>query len=255
MYDNLTDKFEKLVQRYLSKIEKHLKERLSIAKDWEFVTGEISREANVIENMLSSPQKAEELTKDFLSQYKSGTSMENIVADLRNRYGMNEELLNTISDTGKPLEVIWSGEDEQGNVTRLASDERQLLRFLVQFMTVQQLKQRLPDLLTAEQAPVQNDYIYPVQWTANRDNKTEFVQLIYALHEAGYLNNGTGEITKIVESLADTLSVSLSKNWQSNLSASIHKSNSDYQPPIFGKIATAYGVYADKLITAKKNNK
>ena len=255
MYNNLTDKFEKLVQRYMSIIEKHLKERLSIAKDWEFVTGEISREANLMENMLSSPKKAEELTKDFLLQYKNGISMENIVADLRNRYGMNEELLHRISDLGKPLQVIWGEEDEQGNVTRLASDKRQLLKFLVQFMTVQQLKQRLPDLLSAEQAPVKNEHIYPVQWTANRDNKTEFVQLIYALHEAGYLNNGTGEITKIVESLADTLSVSLSKNWQSNLSASIHKSNSDYQPPIFAKIATAYTVYADRLITAKKNNK
>jgi len=255
MHANLTEKFEKLVQRYLATIEKKLKKRLFIAKDLEFVAGEITREADHMENMLSSPKMAEELTRDFLSQYKSGTSIENIVANLRNRYGTNEELLSKISDSDKPLQVIWSEEDEQGNVTRLASDEKRLMKFLVQFMTVQQLKQRLPDLLLAEQAPVQNENTYPVQWTASRDNKTEFVQLIYALHEAGYLNNGTGEITKIVESLADTLSVSLSKNWQSNLSASIHKSNSDYQPPIFGKIATAYGMYAERLITAKKNNK
>lgn len=159
MYNNLTDKFEKLVQRYRSTIEKHLKERLSIAKDWEFVTGEITREANLMEKMLSSPKKAEELTKDFLSQYKSGTSMENIVADLRNRYGMNEELLHRISDSSKPLQVIWGEEDEQGNVTRLASDEKQILKFLVKFMTVQQLKQRLPDLLSAEQEPVKNENI------------------------------------------------------------------------------------------------
>ena len=255
MYNNLTDKFEKLVQRYLSTIEKHLKERQSIAKDWEFVTGEITREMNLMENMLSSPKKAEELTRDFLSQYKSGISMESIVADLRNRYGVNEELLHRNSDQGKPLQVIWGEDDEQGNITRLASDEKQLLKFLVQFMTIQQLKQRLPDLLSAEQAPIKNEHIYPVQWTANRDNKTEFVQLIYALHEAGYLNNGTGEITKIVESLADAFNVNLSKNWQSNLSASIHKSNSDYQPPIFDKIATAYSLYADRLIIAKTNNK
>jgi hypothetical protein len=102
---------------------------------------------------------------------------------------------------------------------------------------------------------MKNSNTYPVEWTTSKDNKTEFVQLIYALHGAGYLNNGKGEITKIVESLAGVLGVALSKNWQSNLSASVHRSNRDYQPSIFSKIAEAYSEYADKLIAAKQNNK
>jgi hypothetical protein len=35
------------------------------------------------------------------------------------------------------------------------------------------------------------------------------VQLIYALHEAGLINNGKGEITKITEALAETLELDL----------------------------------------------
>lgn len=254
MYASMTEVFNKRVDRYLMIVKKHLSARLSAATDRSFVFEEITNEVDMMKRFLVATKKASLLVEDFLTQYKVGNPMEKIMTNLRRDYGVNEQFL---IENGLNLQntIVINESDEDGKVTKLASDEKQLFRYLVQVITIHELKQQLPQLFVDTQSDTTKSQAYPVQWTASRDNKTEFVQLIYALHEAGYLNNGTGEITKIVESLADTLSVSLSKNWQSNLSASIHKSNSDYQPPIFGKIATAYTGYADRLITAKKNNK
>lgn len=88
---------------------------------------------------------------------------------------------------------------------------------------------------------------YAINWTGKRDNKNEFVQLIYALHEAGLINNGTGEITKIVDALAEAFNIKLSKNWQSNHSNSIHRQNRDYEPTIFKTVQEAYQKYCVNL--------
>ena len=82
-----------------------------------------------------------------------------------------------------------------------------------------------------------------VHWTAPKEAKNDFVQLIYGLHLAGFINDGKGEITKITETLANAFGIELSKNWQSNHSASIHKSNVDYTPPVFDKAKEEYLKY------------
>ena len=92
-----------------------------------------------------------------------------------------------------------------------------------------------------------------INWTGSRDTKNEFVQMVYGLHRAGLINGGKGEITKIVETLAPVFNIELGKNWQSNHSASIHKVNRDYQPPVFDKIKDAYLQYAAGLVEEKKN--
>ena len=50
--------------------------------------------------------------------------------------------------------------------------------------------------------------------------QTDFVRIVYGLHEAGIVNGGTGEITKIVPEIARRLGFSLSKNWKQLLSSS-----------------------------------
>jgi len=75
------------------------------------------------------------------------------------------------------------------------------------------------------------------------------------LHKAGLINEGKGEITKIVEAIATVFDVKLGENWQSNHSASIHRANSDYQPLIFRKIREAYQQYIGNQIENKKKNK
>ena len=91
-----------------------------------------------------------------------------------------------------------------------------------------------------------------IQW--NKNNVTEFTQLIYALYEAGYLSNKEDERTKLVEDVAKIFNVKLTKSWQSNLSKSIHKSNNDYESKIFDKLKKSYMKYAENLLTKHKKN-
>jgi hypothetical protein len=71
-------------------------------------------------------------------------------------------------------------------------------------------------------------------------NETEFVHFIYALYDAGYLNNDTNEKTKLIEQVAKAFNFSLTKNWQSKRSKSIAKSNNDYLPEIIKKLTNAF---------------
>jgi hypothetical protein len=89
-----------------------------------------------------------------------------------------------------------------------------------------------------------------IKW--NRENITEFTQLIYGLFHSGYLSNNENEITKLVEDVAKAFNIELSKNWQSNLSKSIHKSNNDYNPAIFKEIENGYKKYANNQINKDK---
>lgn len=86
----------------------------------------------------------------------------------------------------------------------------------------------------------------------NGSSETEFVQFVYGLHHAGFITNAGNTITKIVTEMAEAFNYKLGKNWQSNLSDSIHDRNNDYDPKIFQKMAEGYDRYKDTLINKKK---
>jgi hypothetical protein len=58
-----------------------------------------------------------------------------------------------------------------------------------------------------------------------------------------------------VDAFSEMLGLDLSKNWQSNHSASIHKAKNSYQPPVFEAIKRAYIEYAEDLVEEKKKRK
>lgn len=256
MYDTLAEQYDKLLSRYVTLIERHIHERLTIARDKQSVSEEIIKEIAHLDRLLTSAPKAAELVSDFTQQYKRGVSVDSIIADLKNRYGVNTDEFANHIDRKKEMQVYYAT-DEGGRITMLASDKRKLLKFIVGYVALQQVKEKkLYSPITDEKnEKVQNPAQFPVTWTGSRNNNNEFVQLVYGLYRAGYLNEGNSEITKIVESLANVLNVSLGKGWQSNLSSSIHKSKRDYEPPIFDKIKQAYSRYADELVNAKRLNK
>ncbi|MES2131993.1 MAG: hypothetical protein V4506_06550 [Bacteroidota bacterium] len=86
-------------------------------------------------------------------------------------------------------------------------------------------------------------------------HQRDFLKLIYALHYAGKINSGTGEITKIVEEIADRLDYKLGKSWQSNISKGIHNSNNDFETgKIFDELKTAFSKnYRDDKRKKTKN--
>ena len=85
-----------------------------------------------------------------------------------------------------------------------------------------------------------------VKWT-NGNNKTDFVKLIYSFHHAGLINNGHGEITKIVEALGKTFNVELGENWEANHSENKRIGNGDKQFAIFDRIKDSYKKYVSAI--------
>jgi hypothetical protein len=75
---------------------------------------------------------------------------------------------------------------------------------------------------------------------------TEFVQLIYALIEAGRLPE-RGK-TKMVKEMANFFGIELSGNWQSNLSSSIHERKNGYAPGIFEELRKGWERYEKRQL-------
>ncbi len=88
-----------------------------------------------------------------------------------------------------------------------------------------------------------------LKWTGNPNS---LVQLIYGLHCAKKINNGEGEITKIIKSLFQLFDLN-KKNLLSNHSKSIHDTNRDYAPSIFKEIEEAYVKFRQQKIEDKKS--
>ena len=74
--------------------------------------------------------------------------------------------------------------------------------------------------------------------------ETEFVQLIYALVEAGRLRRKNKTI--MVMKIATFLGIELSKNWDSNLSKSKNERNYDYKPAIFEDLLQGWKRYENQ---------
>lgn len=110
-----------------------------------------------------------------------------------------------------------------------------------------------------------SDFIYK-NWIGNQEietieklhwggsEQTEFIQLIYALIESGYITEVDKKIGKYttVERISNFFDFPLSKNWRDDLSSSIHDRNSDYQPEIFTNILRGWQKYRDTQIIKKK---
>jgi hypothetical protein len=244
--------FEELLTRYIKTVEKNIKSRMKAARDKDHVRTEITAE---IDLSVTWTKIGNKLAVTFLEGYKRGEDTTKIFARIRKVFGEDVEDIKPFRriENGQPITLYLSAEEKA--LKELALNDRKLMKFLVRHIAYLDIQKRLPELLAEQGSPESNQIIPVVKWTASKDNKNEFVQLIYSLHQAGYINGGKGEITKITETLAGVFGISLGNNWQSNHSASIHKAKRDYQPPIFRKIQEAYQTYTADLIEDKKKNK
>lgn len=91
-----------------------------------------------------------------------------------------------------------------------------------------------------------------ILWKGN--NETEFIQLIYMLYHSKLLSNESREITKLVKQVAKIFNLELGNNWESNLSNSIGRRNTDYKPQIISKLNNAWEEYSALKLDKKKKN-
>jgi hypothetical protein len=248
--------FYELVNRYVIVIERNYHWRYKRANDKEFIKNELKQGTELMAESTFFDDGQKEILRIFLDYYKRGEDINETIRHLR-------DMFSNI-DGEKPYRLIENGEaitlylsEEEKALKKLALDERKLMKLVITNTAYREIQKRLPTMFE-EPTSVKDDkettVKYPVKWTGKKDNKNEFVQLLYALHKAGFINEGKGEITKITEALAETFDISLGKGWQGNHSSSIHKANRNYQPPIFHKIQETYKRYTDELIEDKKKN-
>ena len=82
------------------------------------------------------------------------------------------------------------------------------------------------------------EYTSPIVWL--NTNETEFVQFVYSLYYAEAIENNNEGITKLVETMAQQFNISLSANWQSNLSNSLSRAKTGYVPQIIKTITKGF---------------
>ncbi|MHB8261013.1 MAG: RteC domain-containing protein [Bacteroidia bacterium] len=249
--------FDELLARYIKTVEQNIQSRIKKARDKERIKAEIRAEIKFIIDWERTAKDNAALSELFLTGYRRGEDTGKILAFIRKTFGEDVKDIKPyteIQEDGKRISFYLS--EEEKALKQLALNDRKLMKFFIRYIANLDIRKRLREIFSAQEkqeTKLQNNPT--VKWTGSKDNKNEFVQLIYGLHQAGFINNGKGEITKITEALAGVFDIALGKNWQSNLSASIHKANSDYQPLIFIKIQEAYKQYTESLRKEKRKNK
>lgn len=73
--------------------------------------------------------------------------------------------------------------------------------------------------------------------------KTDFIQLVYALHESGLLRNEKEHVTKLVEELAVLFNFDLGVNWQQIHTDSKTNRSIGYEIKIFNELEKSYKKY------------
>jgi hypothetical protein len=260
--------FEELLNRYSLMVDRNIEKRYKKAKDKEFVRKEIEREFAFLNVIQVAGEHKEKMVDTFVTYYKRGENIEEVLLFIRKVYGedVKDELDFRKIENGVSLPIYISNEEKE--LREFVMNAKKLKHFFIRFLAFIEIEKNLrvlfikSDILPAltkeiqvenekaAQASINNSAL--IKWTGSRENRNEFVQLIYGLHSSGFINNGKGEITKIVESLASIFDIDLSKNWQSNHSSSIHKSKNDYEPKIFNSIKDAYKDYTTTLVEGKR---
>ncbi|MBA3705506.1 MAG: RteC domain-containing protein [Bacteroidetes bacterium] len=251
MKKDLNQIFDDLLIRYIKAIEKNYVWRYKRAKDKEFIKDELKKGTDFLLDWTWLDTSKGKLIEIFSEMYKRGEDINSILSHLRKEYGEIDDIKPYRRiENGKKIEIYLS-EEEQA-LKKLALDQRKLLKLLIRDTAYRVIQKKLPSMFNEPENSPATKTNHAIKWTTKKDNKNEFVQLFYGLHKAGFVNEGKGEITKIVENLAEVFNVDLGKGWQANHSSSIHKAKNNYQPPVFNKIKEAYQQYMQDQIEGKK---
>lgn len=253
--DTFNQAFEALLRRYIGFIVLDIRKGLRRARDKQYMRASTKE---WIEGVLENYRTHEivgELCMFFIAGYKQGDDIKAMLVELHKAY-VRRVLDSNRANSG-------AEEVESHIATKRKESYRVVLaKTLLKSLAFTEVYERYDEIVSEPLISIDGEFSeaerIALNWTnliSTKENKNDFVQLIYALHQAGYINQGRGEITKIVEQAASVFNVKLGNNWQSNHSASIHKAKRDYEPAIFKKIQEAYKFYTDELIAGKRKRR
>ncbi len=252
MKKDLNQIFDELLNSYIKTIETNCLDQLKKAKNktsvQDLILNQVRGMTRCYSRVFSKHTKA---FNYFIAKYNAGENIETILEKIKTDYPTALKIIPE-KDDRENVDLIPFGKEEGLLLSEFPSEHQKIISFHAAYLALNEIAKRIPGYLNKEEKiPIAKSVL---KWTAPKDTKNEFVQLVYGLHQAGFINNGTGEIIKITETLGEVFGLDLGKNWQSNHSASIHKANSDYKPQVFDKIEQAYIRYATGQREHKKKN-
>lgn len=255
MPKDLNQLFEELKSSYILTIETIFLERIKNAKDKAFVLDKIKNQVNCILGSFGGGiQNNIPASNNFMEYYLSGEPLTTIANKIVKHHADKLDIQPVLGPRDVVDYIPYSNAEEE-LLKEFPTEIKNFFGFFANYFALTEIAKRIPGYLNENKEVNQRSLTnYSVQWTGSKDKKNEFVQLVYGLHKAGLLNEGQGEITKIVETLAEAFKVDLGAGWQSNLSASIHKANKGSSPAIFSKIRVAFEQYATGLVEHKRKN-
>lgn len=236
--------FEELQEIHLKNCINYCEERLSNARNIDVMKAElVERFDKTLPDLETLPFALKNGLECFISHYNTNYQFERAFSILAGNF--YEIFYNEIPYTAHEYLVpIPFNEKETELLEQYPEDMVFFLALALRKIVYANLLKHLqdPSALQKEISPKNNAF----KWNVTKNNKTEFVQLFYALHKAGYIE---GEITKVIEASAVFFNLELSEHWQSNLSANIHRFIK--QPVIFDNLKKAYTAHSDKLQQVK----
>jgi hypothetical protein len=190
--------FEELLNRYSVMVERNIEKRYNKAKDKEFVRSEIEREFAFLNVIQVAGEHKEKMVDTFVTYYKRGENLEEVLLFIRKVYGedVKDELDFRKVENGISLPIYIS--DEEKELREFVMNPKKLKHFFIRFLAFKEIEKNLRVLfiksdilpsLTKEiqvenektaQASINNSAL--IKWTGSRENRNEFVQLIYGLH-------------------------------------------------------------------------
>ncbi|MFN8285482.1 MAG: RteC domain-containing protein [Chitinophagales bacterium] len=229
---NYFHKYKKLYKKYLGQFKSEYLGKISKAREPYKINAH-----NVYRNEFLQKQSSELQTK--LGQWGR------LMVDAEDKWRF---------DNTKEFPAFFNEEFE--NVENDRRDE--ILELTARFSAIREMYGfKSPELFTKRSKADLDDsanVLSPViKWKGT--NETEFVQLVYALFEAGYISNTNDQITKLVPQVAKALNFDLGNNWQVNLSTSLNKRNADYSPKIFENLRQAFEDFRLRKLDKNKKNK
>jgi hypothetical protein len=199
---------------------------------------------------------AQDDSKENAHNIFSNKVLRKLETDFNSKLGQNERFYREVieevkSDKGKNIQDVFNK-----NFSSLKSNNKaETLKLLSENEGLEKANK-----FWHEQGKkyIESDVIFDESKKSNicwkGEIETEFVQLIYGLYHAGYIDNEEHQITKLIYEVADTFNIKLGKNWTSSLSKSVSNTNSDYVPKIFKNLENAFLSYRNKQINKKKKN-
>jgi hypothetical protein len=277
------DKLNELVPRMTRLIDYRFSENVKKARNKQIVVEEYLNDMRLLYICFStSNPKLKELIDEFCYYYSRGIAIDGLVNKKFNeiellkkslksnkslKLGLSEDELKYIEKFKFPSRIVvflskfaalyefmkLKGTDfkeiqDKFNQSFFQSDDEELKSFQKYFEltdgTPLNLSPQISHSFNEAKSQLDKSDLNKIKWTGD---KNDLYKLVYSLHALKLINEGKGDITKIIPVIGSLLGVEIKDSWQSSFSQHRNSNNNDYNHfELFDKLKESYKSILDK---------